>query len=97
MNDRNAFNCYYKSITIVFFIIVLCYIAGIVVFPVGWDAKGVRSVCGDGADVYSIGNCSIGWAYIIVIIGTGVGVAAVCMSWTPLIKRKTDEDSPYAI
>lgn len=76
---------------------MLSFVSGVLVFPVGWDAKGVRSVCGEDAGVYAIGNCSIGWAYIIIIIGTGLGLAAVCMSWTALLKRKNDEDSPYAI
>ena len=72
--------------------------AGVLVFPVGWNAEGVESVCGRNVGVYSLGNCSVGWAYILIIVGTGVGLAAACMSWTALFKRKTDDDdSPYAI
>ena len=75
----------------------MCYVAGILVFPVGWGAKGVQSVCGTDAGTYTLGDCSVGWAYIVIIIGTGIATTALIMSWTPLLKRKSDENPSYAI
>ncbi len=82
---------------IVFYFIVLCYISGILVFPVGWDATDVQSICGTKAGIYDMGNCSIGWSYIVIIIGTGIAMTAMAMSWTTLLKRKSDGDASYAL
>ena len=75
---------------------MLLYIAGIIVFPVGWKAPQVQSVCG--SDTYKLGHCKLGWAFIVIIVGTGIGVIASFMSWTPVLKKKKNRDElPYAI
>ena len=76
---------------------MLCYLAGVVIFPVGWDVEAVKSVCGPEAGVYSLGDCEIGWAFIIILVGTAVAIAAAIMSWTPLLKRKKDDEHSYAL
>lgn len=39
------------------------------IFPDGWDADEVRRMCGEKTDKYSLGACSVRWAYILAIIG----------------------------
>ncbi|XP_011402532.1 PREDICTED: lipoma HMGIC fusion partner-like [Amphimedon queenslandica] len=69
---------------------VLLYIAGILVFPVGWNSPRVTSLCGLNSGLYKLGDCRIGWAFIVIIIGTAVALVAAILSWTPLIKREKD-------
>ncbi len=44
-------------------------LVGVLVFPAGWDAPGVKEVCGSEADNYGPGQCSVRWAYILAMIG----------------------------
>uniref|UniRef100_UPI00358F1494 LHFPL tetraspan subfamily member 3 protein-like isoform X2 n=1 Tax=Myxine glutinosa TaxID=7769 RepID=UPI00358F1494 len=46
-----------------------CLILGCIIFPDGWDSEAVRELCGKQADKYSLGACSVRWAYILAIIG----------------------------
>lgn len=39
------------------------------IFPDGWDSEVVTDMCGDKTGKYSLGNCSVRWAYILAIIG----------------------------
>lgn len=51
------------------FICAVLLLCGVVIFPAGWDSPGVKEVCGPEAGSYSVGQCSIRWAYILAIIG----------------------------
>ncbi|XP_039219753.1 LHFPL tetraspan subfamily member 3 protein [Crotalus tigris] len=46
-----------------------CLILGCMIYPDGWDAKEVKRMCGEKTDKYTLGACSIRWAYILAIIG----------------------------
>lgn len=65
--------------------IVFLFFISIIVFPAGIDAEDVRhpDMCGPSAGSYKLGSCSVGWAYILVMVGTGVGSIAAGLSWTP--------------
>lgn len=39
------------------------------IFPDGWDSETVRDMCGEKTGKYSLGDCSVRWAYILAIIG----------------------------
>ncbi|KAG5273784.1 hypothetical protein AALO_G00155480 [Alosa alosa] len=47
----------------------VCLVLGCMIYPDGWDAKEVQSMCGEQTDKYSIGACSVRWAYILAIMG----------------------------
>lgn len=52
----------------------LLLLATIIVFPAGWDADRVRKeACGWSAGQFKPGDCSLGWAYY-VMIGCTIGV-----------------------
>ncbi len=61
-------------------------------FPAGLDAAEVKVLCGVDASKYNFGSCTVGWAYILVIIGTVVGAVAACMSWTTYKWREKDDE-----
>ena len=39
------------------------------IYPDGWDSDEVRKMCGEQTDKYSLGACSVRWAYIMAIMG----------------------------
>ena len=39
------------------------------IFPDGWDSDEVKRRCGEKTDKYTLGACSVRWAYILAIIG----------------------------
>ncbi|KAM6969798.1 LHFPL tetraspan subfamily member 7 protein [Aplochiton taeniatus] len=41
---------------------------GLLVYPFGLNSNLVRSYCGD-SDIYSAGECQIGWGYMLAIVG----------------------------
>ncbi|CAB1459029.1 unnamed protein product [Pleuronectes platessa] len=47
----------------------VCLVLGCVIFPNGWDAEVIRDMCGEDTGRYTLGNCSVRWAYILAIVG----------------------------
>lgn len=39
------------------------------IFPDGWDAEVIQDMCGEDTGKYTLGKCSVRWAYILAIIG----------------------------
>lgn len=76
--------------------VILC-IVGIVLFPSGMDEKNINTICGPSSGAFKLGKCTIGWAYILIIIGTAIGAVAAAMSWTPARWRKRDTEGSYAL
>ena len=42
---------------------------GCIIYPAGWDHEDIRAVCSNDADKFSLGDCTIRWAYILAIVG----------------------------
>lgn len=47
----------------------VCLVLGCMIYPDGWDSDAVRRMCGKQTDKYSLGACSMRWAYILAIMG----------------------------
>ncbi|CAL8261232.1 unnamed protein product [Merluccius merluccius] len=47
----------------------VCLVLGCMIYPDGWDSDEVRRMCGEQTDKYSLGACSVRWAYIMAIMG----------------------------
>ncbi|XP_046890298.1 LHFPL tetraspan subfamily member 3 protein-like isoform X2 [Hypomesus transpacificus] len=47
----------------------VCLVLGCMIYPDGWDSDEVRRMCGERTDKYSLGACSVRWAYILAIMG----------------------------
>ena len=75
----------------------MLYVIGVITFPAGWDAEQVLQLCGDGATKYNPGDCQIGWAYILIISGTAVGLVAAALSFSAGLKRRKVQEPAYAI
>lgn len=52
-----------------FFLQAACLVLGCMIFPDGWDSDEVKRMCGEKTDKYTLGACSVRWAYILAIIG----------------------------
>lgn len=50
-------------------LLAVCLVFGCIIFPDGWDAEVVRDLCGEETGKYTLGRCSVRWAYILAIIG----------------------------
>lgn len=76
---------------------MVLFFISIVVFPAGIDDDNVRhpQLCGPSAGSFTLGDCSVGWAYILVMVGTGVGAVAVGLSWTPGRWREKHSEGSY--
>ncbi|XP_051911566.1 LHFPL tetraspan subfamily member 3 protein [Hippocampus zosterae] len=46
-----------------------CLILGCMIYPDGWDSDEVKRMCGEQTDKYTLGACSLRWAYILAIMG----------------------------
>ncbi|XP_063152694.1 LHFPL tetraspan subfamily member 5 protein-like [Candoia aspera] len=46
-----------------------CQALGCLVFPDGWGAPEVRALCGPQARSYTLGTCSIHWAFTLALLG----------------------------
>ncbi|THD28491.1 Lipoma hmgic fusion partner protein [Fasciola hepatica] len=51
-------------------------VAGLIIWPIGWDSVTIREVCGGSVGPYAKGNCSLGWGPVAV----GVGVLLLFIS-----------------
>ncbi|XP_053508456.1 LHFPL tetraspan subfamily member 5 protein [Ictalurus furcatus] len=45
-----------------------CMVIGCMIYPDGWDSEEVKRMCGQRTDKYTLGNCTVRWAYILAII-----------------------------
>lgn len=72
-----------------FFSSGVCLVLGCTIFPDGWDAEVIRDMCGEQAGKYSLGDCSVRWAYMLAIIGI---LDALILSFLAFVlgNRQTD-------
>ena len=95
--EKNVYSCF--KYTYKLSPLVLLFITGIVLFPAGMGAEEIKleSFCGRNADKFKLGECSLGWAYYVIIVGTFLGLIATVMSWTTLRWReKNREDYTFS-
>ncbi|KAL1110483.1 hypothetical protein AAG570_008011 [Ranatra chinensis] len=45
-------------------------IVSVCVYPLGWGSEAMTAACGPSAASYSLGDCSLRWAYILAIIAS---------------------------
>ncbi|XP_055985747.1 LHFPL tetraspan subfamily member 4 protein isoform X1 [Sorex fumeus] len=69
----------------------LCLVLGCMIFPDGWDAETIRDMCGARTGKYSLGDCSVRWAYILAIIGI---LNALILSFLAFVLGNRQTDLP---
>lgn len=57
-------------------------VMGCMIYPDGWDASEVKRMCGQRTDKYSLGNCTVRWAYILAIISILDSLLLALLSFT---------------
>ncbi|XDV49064.1 hypothetical protein PO909_018388 [Leuciscus waleckii] len=57
-------------------------VMGCMIYPDGWDAPEVKRMCGERTGKYSLGNCTIRWAYILGIISILDSVLLALLAFT---------------
>ncbi|XP_047513880.1 LHFPL tetraspan subfamily member 2a protein [Pieris napi] len=55
-------------------------VLGILLYPWGWGAARVKRLCGEYSEPYIPGDCSIGWALYMTILGVGLVFLASALS-----------------
>ncbi|KAK1801323.1 hypothetical protein P4O66_022997 [Electrophorus voltai] len=48
--------------------VAVLLVMGCMIYPDGWNSAEVKRMCGERTTKYSLGNCTIRWAYILAII-----------------------------
>lgn len=48
--------------------VAVLLVMGCMIYPDGWDSPEVRRMCGERTSKYTLGNCTVRWAYILAII-----------------------------
>jgi len=59
----------FKTCCVLQLISGITLIIGVCVYPLGWDSEIVQRTCGQKANKYALGDCSLKWAYFLAIIG----------------------------
>nr|XP_057940128.1 LHFPL tetraspan subfamily member 5 protein-like [Doryrhamphus excisus] len=57
-------------------------VMGCMIYPDGWDAPEVKQMCGQRTDKYSLGDCTVRWAYILAIISILDALLLAFLSFT---------------
>ncbi|XP_051914934.1 LHFPL tetraspan subfamily member 5b [Hippocampus zosterae] len=57
-------------------------VMGCMIYPDGWDAPEVKRMCGQQTDKYSLGKCTVRWAYILAIISILDALLLAFLSFT---------------
>ncbi|KAK3582933.1 hypothetical protein CHS0354_019937 [Potamilus streckersoni] len=59
---------------------VVFLICGIISFPFGLSSDYFRHYCGESASIFHSDICSVGWAYMLAIVGTALSVFCPILS-----------------
>ena len=79
----------------------LCFVAAVVLFPLGLRNPTVQVLCSFescNAGFFKLGICQLGWAYYLTAAGTLLALISALLSMTSAChKDRVKEDPPYAL
>ena len=79
----------------------LCFVAAVVLFPVGLRSPTVQVLCSFencSAGIFKLGICELGWAYYLTAVGTFLSLISALLSMTSVChKDRGKDDAPYTI
>ena len=64
---------------------------GLILFPAGMDNPMVLSFCNNDGN-FDIGDCQLGWAFIVIIVGTVLAAVATPLSLSTLKWREKERE-----
>ncbi|KAI6657542.1 Lipoma HMGIC fusion partner-like [Oopsacas minuta] len=99
---RKLFNiCLTLVVAVVQMLGSLCFVAAIILFPVGLRSTTVQTLCSFEtctADIFKLGICTFGWAYYFTAVGTFLSLISAILSMTTAChKDRSKEEIPYTI
>ena len=99
---RKLFNiCLTLVVALVQMLGSLCFVAAVVLFPVGLRSTTIQTLCSFencSAGLFSLGICQFGWAYYLTTVGTLLAVITSILSLTTAChKDRSKEEPPYTI
>ena len=71
---------------------VLLLISAVLLFPAGFGASKVKKICRT-SEIFNVGECQLGWAYIVNICGVFIAIISAFLSWTPGRWKKNRSNS----
>ncbi|KAI5742618.1 LHFPL tetraspan subfamily member 1 protein [Diaphorina citri] len=70
-------------------------LAGVVVYPMGWDNKEVRESCGNLSHFYKLGTCQISWS--VYLLSAAVLILLLCFSLSFCAARAVHPEGSFRI
>ncbi|XP_046741258.1 LHFPL tetraspan subfamily member 2a protein [Diprion similis] len=58
----------------------IMYLFGMILYVAGWGSSRVQRLCGDEAVAFYLGNCSLGWASYLAVLGVLLTFASAVFS-----------------
>jgi len=69
----------------------LFFILGLLMYPAGWGTRRVQLVCGERTDAFTIGDCTLGWAFYLAVGSTLVTFLCSVLSVQAEISTSSDK------
>ncbi|XP_046475810.1 LHFPL tetraspan subfamily member 2a protein [Neodiprion pinetum] len=58
----------------------IMYLLGMILYVAGWGSSKIQGLCGDEAVPFYLGNCSLGWASYLAVLGVLLTFASAVFS-----------------
>ncbi|OWF35495.1 transmembrane protein 211-like [Mizuhopecten yessoensis] len=73
---------------------VLILTSALIAYPLGMTSPFFRYYCGPTAEVYNAGQCSMGWSYMLAIMGTALSIFCPIL-WNLRDFKSEHDDYPF--
>ncbi|XP_033748026.1 transmembrane protein 211-like [Pecten maximus] len=73
---------------------VLILTSALLVYPLGMTSPFFRYYCGPTAEVYNAGQCSMGWSYMLAVMGTALSIFCPIL-WNLRDFKSEHDDYPF--
>lgn len=76
----------------------LFVVATVIIYPFSWNSNDIRKTCGNTADRYYSGDCSIRWAYFLAVIGCLDAIVLATLAFILAVRHvKLQPEPTYGI
>lgn len=72
--------------------------ATVIIYPFSWNSNDIRRTCGNTADRFYSGDCSIRWAYFLAVIGCLDAIVLATLAFILAVRHvKLQPEPTYGI
>lgn len=71
--------------------------SGVAIYPHGWSSTQVLQACGHRSDSYTLGDCSLYWAFYSTAAGAGVTILCSTLTCHAFKQKPYYERTPYDV